>query len=98
MNTILNERIKNLRCAIKLSQTELAEKLSVSKQTVSNWENNNIQPSIDTLIRIADFFSVTVDYLLGMENRRNGILDISALTEDEVQDIQKIINHIRKNR
>ena len=95
---MLNERIRDLRCAMKLNQTELAEKLNVSKQTVSNWENNNILPSIDTLIKVADFFGVSIDYLLGMENKRNDILDTSALTDEEIQDLQKVINHIRKNR
>lgn len=95
---MLYERIKDLRCSMKLNQTELAEKLNVSKQTVSNWENNNIQPSIDTLIKIAVFFSVTTDYLLGVENKRSDNLDTSALTNEEIKDIQKIIDHIRKNR
>ena len=49
------------------TQVSLAKKLSVSKQAVSNWENGNIQPSIDMLLRIADLFSVTTDYLLGRE-------------------------------
>lgn len=49
------------------TQVSLAKKLGVSKQAVSNWENGNIQPSIDMLIRIADLFSVTTDYLLGRE-------------------------------
>ena len=46
------------------TQVSLAQKLSVTKQAVSNWENGNIQPSIDMLVRLADLFSVTTDYLL----------------------------------
>ena len=41
---MLNERIRELRNAAGISQVELAEKLGVSKQSVSNWENDNIQP------------------------------------------------------
>lgn len=48
--------IKKLRTAHNLSQVQLSEKLGVSKQTVSNWENNNILPSVDMLIRISRFF------------------------------------------
>ena len=45
----LNENIKQLRLARNLSQVDLAKKLGVTKQSISNWENNNIQPSIDML-------------------------------------------------
>lgn len=44
---MLGDRIKTLRTARNLSQVELARKLNVSKQSVSNWENNNILPSVD---------------------------------------------------
>ena len=50
---MLNERIKELRIARGMSQVEIAEKLGVSKQSVSNWENDNILPSIDMLVKIA---------------------------------------------
>jgi len=49
------------------NQVELAKRLSVSKQAVSNWENDNIQPSIEMLVRLAKIFGVTTDYLLGLE-------------------------------
>lgn len=51
---MLGQRINELRIAMGWSQVQLAEKLSISKQTVSNWENENIQPSIEMLIRIAN--------------------------------------------
>ena len=53
---MLNERIKQLRIGRGLSQVDLAEKLGVSKQSVSNWENDNIQPSIEMLVKISHFF------------------------------------------
>ena len=55
----LNENIKQLRLARNLSQVDLAKKLGVTKQSISNWENNNIQPSIDMLIRLSNYFSVS---------------------------------------
>lgn len=64
---ILSERIRELRVKQGYTQVSLAQKLSVTKQAVSNWENGNIQPSIDMLVRLADLFSVTTDYLLGRE-------------------------------
>ena len=67
---MLGDRIRELRKSHSLSQVELARELHVSKQTISNWENNNIPPSVDTLVRIAKFFQVSTDYLLGRSEER----------------------------
>ena len=53
---MLGEQIYALRTARNLSQVQLADKLGVTKQSVSNWENNNILPSVDMLKKIANFF------------------------------------------
>ena len=63
---MLNERIREIRMAKKMSQVELANILGVTKQSVSNWENDNIQPSIDMLIRLSNIFNASTDYLLGL--------------------------------
>jgi len=65
---MLGQRIKELRTAIGWNQVQLAQKLSISKQTVSNWENENIQPSVEMLMRIAKLFHTSTDYLLGLDN------------------------------
>lgn len=75
--------IKNLRTSHNLNQVQLAQKLNVSKQTVSNWENNNILPSIEMLVKIADFFCVSADFLLERDNQRYRINRISAGTYSE---------------
>ena len=64
---MLGQRISELRTALGWSQVDLAKKLGVAKQTVSNWENENIQPSIEMLIRLAKLFGVSADYLLGLD-------------------------------
>lgn len=93
---MLSERIRQLRQDRGLSQVDLARRLNVTKQSVSNWENDNIQPSIEMLQRIADIFSVSTDYLLGRENRR--YLEISGLTDEEIAHIQTIVSDITKYR
>lgn len=65
---MLGQRICQLRTAMGWSQVELAKRLQVAKQTVSNWENDNIQPSIEMLVRLSKIFGVTTDYLLGLED------------------------------
>ena len=64
---MLGQRIFEMRTQCGWNQVELARRLGVAKQTVSNWENENIQPSIEMLIRISKLLGVTTDYLLGME-------------------------------
>lgn len=44
------------------------ERVGAAKQTVSNWENGNIQPSIEMLVRLSRIFGATTDYLLGLED------------------------------
>lgn len=89
---MLGDKIKDLRISYSLNQVELAKNLHVSKQTISNWENNNIPPSVDTLIRIADYFNVTTDYLLERQYRRSIVAD--GLTDVQIAHIQNIINDI----
>ena len=89
---MLDDKIKDLRISYSLNQVELAKNLHVSKQTISNWENNNIPPSVDTLIRIADYFNVTTDYLLERQYRRSIVAD--GLTDVQIAHIQNIINDI----
>ena len=63
---MLGAKIKELRTSLGLNQVEFGKKLNVTKQSVCNWENNNIQPSIDMLVKIATVYSVSTDYLLGL--------------------------------
>lgn len=92
---MLGLRIKELRVSHNYNQVELAKKLSVTKQTVSNWENNNIQPSIEMLVKIADCFSVTTDYLLERDN--NITIDAGGLTMSEIAHIEQLVKDLKKH-
>jgi len=89
---MFGDRIKILRTSHSLSQVQLAEQLKVSKQTISNWENNNILPSIDMLINISNYFSVSTDYLLELDNRH--YIEVTGLSSTQLAHIQQIINDI----
>ena len=63
------DRIQNLRRAKGISQEELADKIGVSRQSVSKWESEQSIPDIDKVIVMSEFFEVTTDYILkGIEN------------------------------
>ena len=94
MKGVLNENIKDLRLARGLNQVEFAKRLSVTKQCVSNWENDNVLPSIEMLERIADFFSVSTDYLLGRE--RKLVINAEGLTEEQLTHVQILVDDLRK--
>lgn len=90
---MLSDQIKALRLARNISQVQLAQKLGVSKQSVSNWENNNILPSIDLLKKIALFFGCSTDYLLELDNRKI-LIESTNLTLEQISHIQQLINDL----
>ena len=94
MQNGLNENIKKLRLARGLNQVEFAKAVSVTKQCVSNWENDNVLPSIEMLVRIADFFSVTTDFLLGRATDTK--IDAEGLTEEQLAHIRLLIEDLKK--
>lgn len=62
------ERLKDLRTEKNLGQVALANLTKVSKSIISSWEHNQVDPKLSNLIAIADFFGVTLDYLVGRED------------------------------
>lgn len=62
------ERLVSLRDTHNTTQQELADYLNLSRNTVAGYESKYREPDFDTTIRIADYFGVTVDYLLGRDD------------------------------
>lgn len=88
---MLGEQIRDLRTARNLSQVQLADRLGVTKQSVSNWENNNILPSVDMLKHIANFFHCSTDYLLEMNDGKIYI-ETTNLTLEQTTHLQQLID------
>lgn len=65
---ITQERIKQLREEKAISQMQLANALNISQSAIAKWELGKTEPTADYIIRLAIFFDVTTDYLLGLEN------------------------------
>ena len=68
MKDIFAERLKELRIESGLGQEKLADDLEVSHGTISLWENRLREPKLSNLIRIAQYFGVSIDYLAGLED------------------------------
>lgn len=99
--------LKLLRTNKSLSQAELAEKLGISKSSVSMYEQGKREPDFHVLGMIADFFQVDTDYLMGRSGTGKEYfepvtiaahLDTSDLTEAELDDVAKYIEFIRMKR
>lgn len=107
---MFSENLKVLRNKANMSQKALADLLFVSQQTVAKWETNRATPNPDTVVKLADIFDVTTDYLLGKENEPSpqkdpleGVQfafygDVSDFTEEEKQDLADFVEFIRSKR
>ena len=61
-------RIRDLRKQYRLSQQALADQIGVFRNTISNWETGYSQISLENAKKVAEYFEVTIDYLLGSES------------------------------
>lgn len=65
--SIFGDNIKRLRKNKGLKQQELAEILGIKRNTYSDWENGKTEPSFENLVKLADLFDVSLDWLFGRE-------------------------------
>ena len=86
---VLGERLKKLRLENCLRQDQVARLVRVERSTVSLWENGLRQPSYQTLVRLADVYGVTTDFLLGRDT--NKLLDLSGLSAIEGTMIAQLV-------
>ncbi len=80
LNEIIGENLTYLRKKAGFTQLEFGEKFSYSDKTVSKWEQGSILPSVDVLKDIADFYGVSVDYLLSEHNNEKDFNSIIKKT------------------
>ena len=87
-------RLKTLRQSKNLTQTQLAEKLSLVKASISGYEQSAIHPSIDVLVEICKYFNVSADYLLGLSDTID--YKMSPLTDEQIAIIMSLMNQFEK--
>lgn len=78
----LGKRIKQLRKERELTQSELGKHLNVGKSTISQYETDTNMPDSDIILKIAEFFNVTTDYLLCRTNIRKPEKEIIATSRE----------------
>lgn len=86
----IGSKLKNARNDANFTQEEIAEKIGVSRQTISNWENSKSYPDIISVIKLSDIYSITLDALL--KEDENMIKHL-----DESTNIVKSKNRLRKS-
>ena len=105
--TEFSDILKTLRKERGWSQPDLAQRLGVSKSTISMYEQGRREPDVDTCRKIADIFQVDMDYLLGRDETSSGHfspvtiaahLDTYGLTDAELEDVADYIKFIRSKR
>lgn len=78
----IGEQINNLRKQHGLSQDDFANLFNVSRQTISNWENGKSYPDLEMIIKVSDYFKISIDELL----------------KNDVQTVKKLIMKKRPKR
>ncbi|MBE6617098.1 MAG: helix-turn-helix transcriptional regulator [Ruminococcaceae bacterium] len=92
MTNALNDNIRMLRQQNGLNQVEFARIMNVTKQCVSNWENDNVVPSVDMLLKLAEYFRVSTDYLLGLEKEK--IINATGLTDEQFAHVSMLVRDL----
>ncbi|AJA42884.1 XRE family transcriptional regulator [Clostridium tetani] len=88
---MFGDRLKELREEKELTQEELGKFLNVSRQTVSGYESEAIEPNIGNLVKLADIFNVSLDYLLGRTKERYNLNLNNKKNKELILDIVKVI-------
>ncbi|MFU1797323.1 helix-turn-helix domain-containing protein [Paenibacillus azoreducens] len=87
-----NERLRELRSSKKISQQELSDRLGFNRATYARYETGDTQPDFDTLKKLADFFDVSTDYLLGRTDSPHSPKQANGFDEDEQAEFEAFIN------
>ena len=90
------DKIKELREASNLTQTELSKKLGVTRSSVNAWELGISVPSTTYLIELSQLFHVSTDYLL--DPPTNNTIDVSQLSEREIILVYELIDYFKSQK
>jgi transcriptional regulator with XRE-family HTH domain len=80
---MFGKRLKQLREDNDLRQEDVGKIVNVEKSTVSQWESGKRTPDVETIMKLADYFNVSIDYILGKTDIRTPIETIAAHRSDD---------------
>lgn len=108
------QNLRKLRTNKGVSQQQLADVIGISQQSINKYENHNVEPDLSTLMKIADYFEASVDYLIGHNTEQGGSTsehdaDLSReewkvihayrrLSKEERDSIRLILRNYMKNK
>ncbi len=92
MEETLGARLSAARNAANMSQSQAGLRIGIERKTISGYETDYRQPSIDLLIKFARLYHVTTDYLLGIEKKPT--IDCSGLSEKEKSIITELVTDL----
>ena len=87
-------RLKNLRQQHHLTQTQVANRLNLSKTSISGYENNVKTPSQDVLIKQAGLYRVSTDYLLGLDDEE--MISVEGLTRQQRRLVEELVRMLQE--
>jgi DNA-binding XRE family transcriptional regulator len=91
-----SDRIKQLREAHNLTQTDFGKRINISRQCVYTWEKTSIMPSVEVIIKIAKTYSVSADWLLGLSDKKT--IDVTSLDDRDVAIIQELADRLKTSK
>lgn len=105
MNTDFSNRLKMLRKENNISAEELAQKLNINKSTISRYETGKTDPYLPFVIKIANYFNVSIDWLSGITDIRNWhqvsnseiISSYSQLTDEKKRELLRYSNFLKND-
>ena len=96
MNIKIGERLKELRKSKGWTQVHVAAKMGLTDSVISFYERQERAPSPEVLIKFAELYDVSTDYLLGVEKVNDQHLDVTGLSKREITILKEFIEILRK--
>lgn len=90
---MIADKIKFLREKNKMTQSDLAKKLGITRSSVNAWEMGISTPSTQYLVELSHMFKISADYLLGISDDAN--ISTKGLTDKDIELVYEIIEHLK---
>lgn len=93
MAKVKNKVRLNINGLRKVTQSEMASSIGTNKANISRWEKGEVEPDLETLIKLAKYFNVTTDYLLGVETSKEEVAPEFNPEQLQVVNLVKKLNN-----